>query len=139
MLKRGRFTCIAMTCLLLVACATPYQEGSTIGELMFVSTGGYRTTQLESDVFIVEYFATPVTPADTIVKYMQYRCSTLALEKGYDGFTYQQPITESPPRPQTKKHFYTQIILRKRPYPEGGATVDAEALRGTLESFVKSQ
>lgn len=110
-----------------------------IGELMLVSTGGYRTTQLQGNLFFVEYSATPGTPDETIVKYIQYRCSTLALEKGYDGFTYQVPITASPPRPQTKKHFYTQILLWKRPYPDGGKTIDAEALRGKLESFVRSQ
>lgn len=138
-LKRIHLVCVAIACVSVVGCAAPYQEDSLVRELLLVNSGGYRTTQISDSRFKVEYSASPVTPDDTIVKYVRYRCSSLALEKGFDGYSYEVPISVSPLRPQTKKHFYAEVILWKRPYPEGVQIVDASATRDELEAFVRSR
>lgn len=126
--------------ILLGGCAgAPYQEDSIARELMLVNLGGHRTTQLDDARFRVEYSASPPTPDETIVKYIRYRCSTLALEKGFDGFAYEVPITMSPPRPSTKKHFYTRVVLRKKPFSTDSGVVDARATRDELDAFIKAR
>jgi hypothetical protein len=104
---------------------------------MLVNLGGHTTKQIDERRYVVEYEASPPTPDDTIVKYIEYRCATLALEKGYDGFQYEVPIYASPPRPQTKKHFGTRIQLVKKPFLDGQNIVDADELQTRLKPFIE--
>lgn len=68
-------------------CATPYQPRG--------SSGGYAHTRLDTTVLRVEFDGNEVTPRDTVITYLLYRCAELSVEDGYDYFV----ITEFVSRP----------------------------------------
>ena len=73
-------TCIVLLALILVGCATPYQPYNPWG------TGGYSQKQLSNDVYRVSFSGNGAASVETVQTYWLYRCSQLAIEKGYAGF-----------------------------------------------------
>ncbi len=62
----------------LSGCATPYQPTGM--------TGGFRELQLKEDIWRIGFSGNGYTTHETAQTYWLYRCSELALEKGFDGF-----------------------------------------------------
>jgi hypothetical protein len=69
------------TCVALASCATPYQRLSAL-----TYTGGYADKDLGRDVWRVTFSANGGTSRETAQTYWLWRCSELAVEKGFDGF-----------------------------------------------------
>lgn len=70
-----------MGSIVLLGCATPYQELTA-----FTMSGGYSAKQLEQDIYRVEFSANGYASRETAQTYWLFRCAELTLEKGYDGF-----------------------------------------------------
>jgi hypothetical protein len=68
-------------CLVIGGCSTPYQELT-----FFSGSGGWTVANVEGDVYRVTFSANGYTSAETAQTYWLYRCSDLALEKGFGGF-----------------------------------------------------
>ncbi|WP_421903408.1 CC0125/CC1285 family lipoprotein [Maridesulfovibrio sp.] len=73
-----RFVYILALFLILAGCATPYQSDWI--------NGGYTSTQLDQNVFVVSFKGNGFTKSDTAVDYTLLRCSELTLENGYKYF-----------------------------------------------------
>jgi hypothetical protein len=66
--------------LFLNGCATAYQNGK--GQF----TGGWSVKNMEGDIYRVVFRANGYTTKETTQTYWLYKCSELAIEKGFDGF-----------------------------------------------------
>lgn len=62
----------------LTACSTPYQKNGM--------TGGFTEVQLKDDIWRIKFGGNGYTTYETVQTYWLFRCSELAIEKGYDGF-----------------------------------------------------
>lgn len=71
-------------CLLLTACATPYQPNG--GLFNFAAAGGYDDRQVNDVVWNIVYWGTAETTRDTMRDYWMYHAAELTLDKGYEGF-----------------------------------------------------
>jgi len=71
--------------LLLVGCATPYQE-----EGFF--TNGYSNDRLAEDIFVITYHANEMTKPDDVLKYALRQCSKVTQKNGYRYFTVLETI-----------------------------------------------
>lgn len=69
---------IVLGLLVVAGCATPYQPRG--------SNGGYADTRLDTSAFRVEFDGNEVTPRDTVITYLLYRCAELSVQAGYDYF-----------------------------------------------------
>lgn len=127
---------VALT-VLLCACSTPYQEDSFAREMLLVNSGGHKTIRISDNQYRIEYSSTPTTTDETLIRFITYRCSELAIEKGFKGFAFEVPISESPPRPQTKRLFFAQIRLLNPPYAVQANIVDAARTKADLEQFIR--
>jgi len=67
-----------VTCVLLVACATPYQRADLMG--------GFDETPFDEDRWLVSFYGNAYTTPDNVRTYLHYRCAELTLEKGYTSF-----------------------------------------------------
>lgn len=143
---------VATVALILAGCATDYQSSSV--------TGGYSDKQIEGDIYRVSFNGNGFATGETVQTYWLYRCASLALEKGYQGFEILSNISlvmeispeelfepetdfkkaqmifvpmESSPKP----HIQGDIRLLKGAITEAHPKVyDAEKLKATLSEYV---
>jgi hypothetical protein len=139
-------------------CATPYQRLSA-----FTLSGGYDDKDMGKNVYRVCFGGNGYITRETAQCYFLYRCSEIALEKGYDGFEFisdirladvQDParafgVEEKPFRSVQyvpiiipmdnidKPYFEADILLLKAPISENPPHVfDARKLKAALEPYV---
>ena len=65
--------------IILYNCSTPYQPKGMLG--------GYSEEMVIKNLYKVEFKGNQHTDAETIQRYLMYRCAELTEEKGYDYFT----------------------------------------------------
>ena len=141
----------------LSACATSYQP------LSF--SGGFRSKQIEGQVYRVTFSANGYSTAETAQTYWLYRCSELALEKQFEGFeilsniNLVMPLAPEQffaPQPGVRKvqYVYTPIIIDSgyKPFIEADIQLlkgpitaapprvfDAAKLQALLDPYVKGE
>jgi hypothetical protein len=69
---------ILLLSLTLFSCATPYQAKGF--------KGGYSETQLDENVFIVNFYGNAITSREQVNDYLLLRSAELTLEKGFKYF-----------------------------------------------------
>lgn len=67
----------------LTSCGTSYQP---VGEYGGIPHGGYKSTRINANTFIVSFTGNSSTPKRTVDSYMLYRCARVTMENGYDYF-----------------------------------------------------
>jgi hypothetical protein len=98
LIKRGeafmstKKVALVFVCLLASGCSTPYQELT-----IFAGSGGWKVANVEGDVYRVSFSANGYSTRETAQTYWLYRCSDLALEKGFGGFEILSNINLSLP------------------------------------------
>jgi len=143
----------------LSACSTPYQEDNLLTR-SFGTPGGYRITQMMDGmrrplegIWRVRYEGNNWTTDETVQAYGLYRCATLALEKGFDGFEVlpqaRMSVVPSDPMVRPAQFFYipvpiivfsVEIRLLKKPFiVNPPKAFDAVALKAALEPHVTGE
>jgi hypothetical protein len=145
--------CFLMTLatLSLSGCATTYQKSGL--------TGGFRQTNIEGDIWRIEFGGNGYATYETVQTYWLYRCAELSLEKGFDGFeilsdislTMTFPAEQLSDAPRTEKVQMIYIPMDMGPKPSIEADVqflhgpiqaapprrfDARQLKATLEPLI---
>jgi hypothetical protein len=73
-----RLLVLAATAVALASCATPYADQGLLG--------GFDVKELRPDVYRVKFQGNGYTTRESVQVYWLYRCTQLALEKGFAGF-----------------------------------------------------
>ena len=147
---------VLFAALTLSACATPYQQAGFLNW----EDGGFRVVQLRDaaqkpmeDRWRIQFDGNQNTTLETVRTYGLYRCATLALEKGFDGFEV-IPLAQmslAPAAPGFQKaqfifipvripRFAAEIRLLKKPFVANPPQIfDAAALKAALEPHVTGE
>jgi len=70
---------ITLTAVLLMGCATAYQQQGFFGD-------GFADRRIDANTFYVEFRGNGATARQTVNIYLLYRCAELTAEAGYDYF-----------------------------------------------------
>lgn len=151
----SKMIALAFLAVALAACTTPYQPYGLMG--------GYSEKQLEAGVWHVQFLGNGGTTAESVQTMWLYRCASLTLEKGYQGFeivtpmkwsglTIRNPVqlAQSSMIPDVIGQTLGNMTAARLPRLEGnirllnapftavpGKVFDAEALKAILEPLVK--
>lgn len=79
-----RTIAVAVVAVALAACTTGYQRMGL--------TGGYAENQLDPSTWHVKFLGNGFTSPETVQTFWLYRCATLTLEKGHQGFEIMTPM-----------------------------------------------
>lgn len=118
----------------LAGCATPYQDSSG------AFTGGWDVKHLEGDIYRVSFYGNGYTSSETVQTYWLYKCSELAIEKGFDGFEILSHISLTKNIPVEQLFSQEPLFKKAQVYyvpmdtgPKPQITADIKLLRAPLE------
>lgn len=126
--------------LFMAGCATGYQPMSI--------TGGFDESQIRDGIWRVVFSGNGYATRETVQTYWLYRCSELALEKGYDGFEIISNVNLA----SAGESGFVQVQLAEKPAIGGTIRLlkapikvappkifDARKLKEKLEPLVKGK
>ena len=141
----------------LTGCATAYQNSS--GSI----TGGHGVKHLEDDIYRVAFYGNGYTSSETVQTYWLYKCTEVAIEKGYEAFEILSHITLTqnidrenifaldnpykdaqvyyiPMDTGSKPQIEADIRLLNKPYEVNPPTVfNAKKLQDALDPYVNAE
>jgi hypothetical protein len=106
---------------LMVACATPYQQNS-LG-------GGYTDEQLDETHYRVKFSGNGYATSDRVWAFWMYRCAELTKEKGYTHFSLHKP---GEPLARLNREEPARAGFRTAVYREGEGGASMQKTRGVV-------
>lgn len=131
---------VAAACVMLAACATLYQTPYQKRGL----TGGYTETQLDQNVYLVDFAFNLYLSADQAIEFNLLRCAELTLQNGFGyfaivdakkGASYSTTTIHSGSTIVMAKPSWTNtIVMLKDRNDVSGETYDAKVLYDSLSA-----
>lgn len=116
--------------ILALACIAAMLTGCTTGYQRMGLTGGYAEQPVADATWHVKFLGNGFTTMETVQTFWLYRCATLTLEKGYQGFEIVKPM------PFTLNDFFRANPFAVRTGGGGGGGGFAGALHSMMPDVI---